>query len=153
MIIVYILTVIISYLIWTYIHEMSHIIAAHLTVGVIRWKINLFLMLENFPHNIKNMRFAECIYYPKREIMSREKGIISLAPRIPDIVFAFLTPITALVNEPYCYILTILFGGSLIDLFVDNEFILNYQRDQVVMANEVQDLLHLENSLEIVYPR
>jgi len=100
---------------------MSHIIAAHLTVGVIRWKINLFLMLENFPHNIKNMRFAECIYYPKREIMSREKGIISLAPRIPDIVFAFLTPITALVNEPYCYILTILFGGSLIDLFVGSE--------------------------------
>lgn len=38
-------------------------------------------------------------------------------------------------------------------VFVDSEFILNYQRDQVVLASEVQDLLHLENSLEIVYPR
>lgn len=85
---------VVSYFLWSYIHEMSHITAAKKTVGL-RW-----YSLKIYPHiGFGRFNWASCIYWCKREPTPKEQAIISLAPRISGAIALLLLPASGLLYD------------------------------------------------------
>jgi len=69
------------FFVWSYVHEMSHIIAAKKIVGLEWYKIKLW------PHKYNgSIRWASVTYAFKRKATEYERAVISIAPRIPGAV-------------------------------------------------------------------
>lgn len=81
MIIFGILLAVASYFAWSYFHEKAHLIGVDKTVGLVKYEMKLY------PHKGEyGFRWASVRYWTKREPTDKEQAIISLAPRIPDLV-------------------------------------------------------------------
>lgn len=105
--------VIATFFAWAYIHEKAHIVAANETVGVVSSQMKLY------PHFYKgDFRWASVMYYMKRMPTDKEQAIISLAPRIPDLVALFLLPFGFLLSglDVLQVMWFIFFGGGAVDL-------------------------------------
>ena len=80
-----------TFLLWTAIHELSHLAAAKLTVGVKDFFIDVF------PHKKQgSFYWSRLVYIPDREPSKKESIFIHLAPRIPDLVAIVLLPLVPL---------------------------------------------------------
>ena len=103
----FLLYAILTYVVWAYIHEYTHLLIAKKLVGVNSYTIKLY------PHNhsVLGFVFASVSYQLKRNITSTERAKISFAPRIPDLFALILFPFTS--NLDLFWI--ILIGGGLID--------------------------------------
>jgi hypothetical protein len=115
MIIVGILIAIVSYFIWSYIHEMSHVLAAKCTVGVTDYEIKIF---PNKHPVTREWRWASYQCWFKREPTPDEQAIISLAPRIPNFIAVIAFMFATLMNGWLLLIWAIFWGAGLVDLFV-----------------------------------
>jgi hypothetical protein len=103
-----------TYVLWVYLHEISHILAAHCIVGVKSYSIKMI------PEIINGMiYFGSVKYVTYREPSNTQSGYIQLAPRIFDIASAILLPLTFTVLNVYIKTaLIIVLGAGLVDLFV-----------------------------------
>ena len=85
-ILIYIIAAVASLFAWNVIHEMSHILAAMAFGDIVDWKI------KPYPHmKDGKFRFAGAEWTWVGEVPGKEKKAwISFAPRIPNILAAFL---------------------------------------------------------------
>lgn len=122
MILAILVTLIISYFFWAFVHEGSHVVAASLTSGIQWFKIMLF------PHKYKGtFRFAGCEYLPKREMTKEEYGFVSFAPRIPDLIAAIALPMAGFFDFGVYYAMWITFWTcGLVDFFIGSLGISKY---------------------------
>jgi len=114
MIIVGILLAIASYFAWSYIHEMSHILAAKKTVGITKYELKIF------PHvdPVAGWRWAACRYWMKRQPTDKEEAQISLAPRIPDSLAVIMFIFTGFMTGWPALLWGVFWGAGLVDLIV-----------------------------------
>lgn len=87
--------VVVSFFAWTTIHEVSHLLAAKKLVGVVKYKIKPYPHI----HPQAGFRWAGVEYWPEREVTSTESGLISLAPRLPNLLAAALCPLAPFVGS------------------------------------------------------
>lgn len=121
------------FLLWSFLHEMLHVVMAEHRVGVRDWSINLI------PHRYKgSWRWASCTWVPAGEVSERDRVWISLAPRIPDVGAALLFPAFSYLPEWAWAGWFILFGAGLVDLGVGS-----------MGRSEHSDLRRAAESLEI----
>lgn len=107
-----VVSVVAAYFLWCYIHEMSHVLMVKKLVGIQWYKIRL---LPDFKSG--SIRFASCQYLPVRERTDDEIAAISMAPRIPDLIAAFLLPFGALFLGGLLLQFWIIFlGAGVVDL-------------------------------------
>lgn len=123
-----------SFFLWSYIHELSHVIAAKKTVGLEWYKMKLY------PHRGKggDWNWASVTYMPKREPTPKEQAIISLAPRVPGLIAVLLCPFFLLL--PYGWlagIWVLLWGGGVVDL-LNGSFANSEQSDIRKAARELK---------------
>ena len=110
MLILSLIAAVITYPLWMWIHEYSHIRAANKYVGVEWYKMYLY------PHKFNGVFYwARCQYLLKREPSSYELYKIAEAPRIPDFIACILL---ILASAFHLYPLVILLLGGVIDLFI-----------------------------------
>ena len=88
--------------VWTAIHEYSHLIAVKLTCGLTSWNIKIL------PHYLDGVKVGGSLtWMPKREITPLESVIISLAPCALSFVSIILFPIAIVGNNfvitMFCY--------------------------------------------------
>lgn len=75
-------------LVWTFIHEMSHVVAVKLTSGLHWYRMRLY------PHKLNGEDCgASVTYLPKRVIKPKEQAIISMAPFVPSLLASVLCPV------------------------------------------------------------
>lgn len=96
-----------SYLIWSYLHEYAHISMAEYCVGVREYSLKLY------PHKHPKLGFvfASASYTLEREPSDYEDALISFAPRYLNAL--------AVLFFPFCsesLFLSVLVGGGLVDL-------------------------------------
>jgi hypothetical protein len=90
---------------------MSHILMAKKRVGLEWFKLKLY------PHmNEGSLRWAACEYMPKKQLTSEDIVNISLAPRIPDLLAAWLFIFTPIFSGWLAVAWFIFFGAGIIDL-------------------------------------
>jgi len=78
-------------ILWTVVHEFSHLIAAKLTCGVSEWEMKVL------PHKVDGEKYAGSVrYYPIRYRTRKVKAFISLAPFISSTVACILLPIAVM---------------------------------------------------------
>ena len=109
-----VLTIIATYLFWTIGHELSHLLAAKLLVGLKKWSI------YPYPHIVKDEKgrrfyFARTSMTYAKTPSEEERQMIFFAPRLLDYLMLWGCFIFAFYASPYLGIF--LFGG-VIDLFV-----------------------------------
>jgi len=106
----------ISYVAWTYFHEISHVIAASKTAGITKYSINVF------PTFSPRLLFGYCDYDLKRKLTAREQVIVSLAPRIPDAVAVLAFPVVGylgnVVDPAFAIMYGVFWGAGIVDLMV-----------------------------------
>lgn len=103
----------VCYLLWSAVHEYSHLFAARAIVGVRRYAFKLY------PH-IYNGRWywSRVSYLYERNPDDREQAWISIAPRYADLVAAIALPFAALMPDVWLFhAWTILFGAGVVDLW------------------------------------
>jgi hypothetical protein len=86
-----------SYFLWAYIHQISHVIAAHFCVGVKTTTISSRLG----------------VYQPKKTPTPKQKAIIALAPRFLNWVALMLLPLSH--HNLYC---ALFLSGGVADLII-----------------------------------
>ena len=104
----FVLYSILTYFIWSYIHEYAHLLTAKKLVGVKSYTMKIY------PHNHPRLGFvfASVNYeYEKESMSENERAWISFAPRIPDIISLVLFPFTSDLDLFWI----ILVGGGLVD--------------------------------------
>ena len=84
-----------SFFAWATIHEVSHLWAAKKLVGVSKYKIKPYPHI----HPTAGFRWAGVEYWPERKIEPTESALISLAPRLPDMLAAAMCPLALLVGS------------------------------------------------------
>jgi hypothetical protein len=104
------------YVLWTAIHELSHVLMARLLVGISYWEINLIPKIKEA--KLLRIQFASCFYIPLKRSTKQQQAAISLAPRIPDVLGAIALPFVSLMPAPISYFMMVFFGSALVDLFV-----------------------------------
>ena len=119
-----------TFFLWAYIHEMSHVLAAHWTVGVKEYHLRLY------PHQWKgSWRWAGVYYYWERQPSEEEARIIHLAPRIPDLLAVLMFPCALLMpTPPLTFLWLFIWGGGLVD-FVTGSLALSKRSDLRRAAN------------------
>lgn len=110
-----------SYFAWLFIHEASHILAAHCLFGVKNWSIKL--LPEKHGDTIW---WGSCKYQPEFQPMSSELAQVALAPRIPNLIACALLPLAPIFSFPFSVFWVIFFGAGLIDLLVGSFGISEY---------------------------
>jgi hypothetical protein len=95
-----------TYFLWSTIHEAAHVATAHILVGVRKWTI------IPVPH-LKDGRWfwARAEYWPKDVPDERQRGLIAMAPRLPDFAAMLIMPF---VPWPW----TVLAAGAWVDMAV-----------------------------------
>jgi len=91
------ISVLCSYFLWAYIHQISHVIASYFCVGV----------------EITNISSRFGVYQPKKNPSPKQKAIIALAPRFMNWVALMLFPLSHQ-NSHYAIILS----GGVFDLIL-----------------------------------
>ena len=110
MLIFSIIAAILVYPLWMWIHEISHIRMADKLIGVTDVEMKLY------PHMYGGSFWWAFVFYRlQRAPRKQEQFLISLAPRIPDLIACALAPLAFLFG---IYPLGILLAGGIIDLFV-----------------------------------
>lgn len=121
--------VLLVYLLWTIIHEASHVLAANEISPV---KDVRFWF---YPHKDENGKFyfarVKWSWEPWPIASDLVLGTVYLAPRIPDFFATLLFPHGYLFPSPWCYVWYIFWGGGLIDLFVGSLGIRKYSDLQI----------------------
>jgi len=73
--------------------------------------------LKLYPHmNEGSLRWAACEYLPKKQPTPEDVALISLAPRIPDLLACWLFILTPLFSGWFAVAWFIFFGAGIIDL-------------------------------------
>lgn len=108
-------TALLSWPLWTILHELSHIVAAsfYSTLSEVKWYL--------YPHKDEegNFFFARVQWsWAEPALSPIQWASIHSAPRLMNFVAALLVPLSFLFPEPWCYIWLVLWGASLVDLFV-----------------------------------
>lgn len=102
--------------IWTALHELSHIAMAKMFLNIT--KVDYWL----YPHfdRANNFYFARVEYHHDltKEITNIKDALISLAPRIMNLIAVISFVFFSLFPIPWNYIWLIFWGAGLIDLFV-----------------------------------
>ena len=104
----FVLYSILTYFVWAYIHEYSHLLVARKLVGVKSYEMKLY------PHKSETLGFvfASVSYvFKKQRISLEERARISFAPRIADSVAIIVFPFTSDLDLFWI----ILVGGGLVD--------------------------------------
>lgn len=100
-----------SFFTWSYIHEMSHVIAARYTVGIEWYRLKLY------PHKSEHgWYWASVSYMPLEMPTSKDKAIISLAPWVAGIIAAIAFPFCLLMPFWISVGWMIFWGGGVVDL-------------------------------------
>lgn len=113
-IIFYTLVGIMSFFLWSFIHELSH------GMMIKKFVKDVTLKFKIYPH-FEEERFVWASIswkYPNEICLSRAQlGWISFAPRIPDYIGCLLTiALSILLKSPYKLACLMLVGGSILDL-------------------------------------
>lgn len=111
------LAVLVSYFLWTVIHELSHLAVAKMLRHVTWFKI------RPYPNRMGDTWFFASVTWKHDgdELTPAEIAAISSAPMILDIVGGFITMVVAAaVTGPALPLALVLAGGCLIDMFVNS---------------------------------
>ena len=104
-----------TWLLWNAIHEFSHLLAVHLTVGVDSWSMKLW------PHYDENdkFRFSRVVYDYTGTMDSAECFSVRLAPRVLDVLACVAVAILPFMDSPHAATAwLVVWGGGAVDLFV-----------------------------------
>ena len=102
---------IVTFFLWAAIHELSHLFAAKKLADA------LLIRMRLYPHMYKDtLRFASVSWRPRKEYSDKAAAMISLAPRIPDLIAALVFPVGAFFSGYVAVAWFILFGAGLVDL-------------------------------------
>lgn len=104
-----------SFFLWAWIHEMAHVLAAKVTVGVEWYKINLLPEKRG-----DTLYWAYVQYKFHRPPEKGEEIFIHLAPRLFDLVAVICLPLIALLSLPlfWKFAFSIILFGGIIDAIV-----------------------------------
>jgi hypothetical protein len=129
--ILYVLFLIPIILFWNLLHEFSHLGMARIFTKFKSWSI------IPYPHySNNNFYFARSTYSYEEELNPIKKALISLAPRIPNII-AVLFILLSFFIIPINYLMLLYLGGA-VDLIVGS-----------LGINEKSDLKKVANNLNI----
>jgi len=102
-----------AYFLWLLLHEASHLVAVHLSVGLSSWHIYLWPAKID-GHWVFGYSTWEC----KQPTSPEQKGMICLAPRAVDLVGAVGFGLTPLFSGVGFIVWGVLFGAGVVDLIV-----------------------------------
>lgn len=103
-----------AYLLWSAIHELSHVGMVATTAGVKSWSIRLL------PHRIDGRFYwASARWETKRDPTPTEKAYIYLAPRIGGLAAVIMFPFFGAIPDPLVSGLWFaVLGGGIVDLII-----------------------------------
>jgi len=104
------LFVVLTYFIWAYIHEYSHLSAIRHTIGISKYEIRII------PHKHEGRFYwaritYKCIAHPTEYDLAR----IAFAPRVPAFVAALMFPIAPLLPDTVFWFWSVFFAGGIVD--------------------------------------
>lgn len=133
-VLIYVITAIASIFIWNVIHEMSHILMAMIVGNIKDWSIKPYPHIKN-----GNFIFAGAEWTWIEPIPNREgKAFVGIAPRIANILAAFLSIIGIVLTGMFQIIWLILCFAGMVDLIVGS-----------LGISETSDLKKVSSNLEI----
>lgn len=105
-----------SWPMWTVLHELSHVLVAKLLAPVKR--VDWWL----YPHRDENGNFffarVSWQWVDDPSLTNRDKIMLYSAPRIMNVVAAIMLPFSCAFSSPWSYVWFIVWVAGLIDLFV-----------------------------------
>lgn len=99
------------FFLWAFIHEMAHVLTAMWLVGVKTWKIHLLPQRNEY-----GFTFAHCKWTWESPPTNLESGLISIAPRVPNIIACFAFMFFSFFSFPFNYLWFLIWGSGLIDM-------------------------------------
>ena len=99
------------FFLWVFLHEMSHILAVHGTIEGKRWQIKMC----PYTSDKGSFRWAGYSYVSKRKPNSKELVMISLAPRIMNLVAVIAFPFGVFFSGLSAAIWFVFWGAGLVD--------------------------------------
>lgn len=113
MLVIYALTALAAFFVWAAIHELSHLFA------VKQYRKDVQSSIKLYPHRSDGrIVFAEALWNCTPDLTAKEFAVVSFAPRITDILGVLATVIVCHVTGAFGHVLTVLLGGSIVDLMV-----------------------------------
>jgi len=111
--------IIVTFFVWSVIHELAHVLMAKLLTDVTDWKIKPYPQMVETNDGKRYFVWALSMWTYKGEVTDRQTAAIYLAPRIPDVVAAGLLQLYWIMPPSVWTLLFVVFCiGGIVDLAV-----------------------------------
>jgi len=107
------LAIIPLFILWAFIHEMSHFLMMKRFVTVSWWKMKLYPHISEY-----GFRWAAIECRIEQELSEKQKVMVALAPRIPDIIALCLFPLAYIMPGWWSIVWLSLCGAGIVDFAV-----------------------------------
>ena len=116
---VFLVASLVTFFVWSVIHEMAHVLMAKILINVTDWSIRPYPHIYEDDDGKRYFVWALSMWTYQGEVTSKQTAAIYLAPRIPDVIAACLLQLYWIMPQSFLTLLLVVFGiGGIVDLVV-----------------------------------